>query len=248
MMILWCCSSLFVWEMSMKFSPQLFFSLLVCRKVDWIGKCISDMVNLSKHIHSWLLSGAESLGRHPIKGIFGAIGDTSVCIINRLSLLSSNPTIITRRPLKIVGSWNAFPLSWATHIKLGSHRWSVAILLHAFWKILMETHIVRHILELWIAEVFGDVIVLVWSWLFHEEDKLWIIWSLLNTLEMQRIVDLLLCLKNLVYTEVVMSLFKCVKCDIFVIFVELCLWYISLVSHIGYHICRFDCFWWYWMI
>ena len=107
----------------------------------------------------------------------------------------------------------------------------------------METHIVRHVLIFGVAEVFRDASQVVFG-LLHEQDKLGVVGSFLNALKVQRIVDLLLGLEDLVNGEVVMSLLQGVKGDVLVVLVELGCWLPLMLrlssAHLGRYCLRRD--------
>ena len=167
----------------------------------------------------WLLRWIESLSSLDVfKGVFGAHREHSIRIVYRLGLLSPD-FLIHSWEFEGLRAWNAWTLPGSSHAKLGCYWRSMAVLLHAFWKILIEAHILWHVLYLRCAEVFWDTSYLVCLGLFHEEDEFRVIGSLLNPLEMQCIVHLILGLNYFIDRKVVMSLFQSVKSNVLIVIV-----------------------------
>ena len=93
-MVLWCVSAVWVREMPVEVSPEFILSLLLRGvEIDGIGEVSSRSFHDVENILFGLLSRAEALGRHPVKGVLGAVGYSLVRVFYTLSLLSSDPVV-----------------------------------------------------------------------------------------------------------------------------------------------------------
>ena len=164
-----------------EFFPKLFLSFLISCKIDRVSQMYARGIYLSKHIKPWLFRRAESFRGHSVEGVLSAIWQF-ISILYCLCSFSTD-VVLGTLPVSNARVWNAWSFDRSTRSNLISNWWSVTLSLHAFWKIVLKTDVVRHVLVFGIAKVFGQVEYVWLLGLLHEQYQFGVIWSFLNPLK-----------------------------------------------------------------